>query len=213
MIPKIAILPPPQIELWKELDNIPEEFILYGGTAVALHLGHRESIDFDFFSNIPFDPAILYERINFLKDAEILQQAANSLTCLVHGNGEVKISFFAMPTLKRINHPHVALENNLKIASLMDLAGMKAVVVQRRAELKDYLDIDAILKSGISLASAISAAKIIYGQQFNPQLTLKALSYFEDGDVHNLSAAAKLRIIQAVAEIDLDDLPNIEVQI
>ena len=47
--PRLDILPPPQISLWPELGQVPADFALYGGTALALHLGHRESIDFDFF--------------------------------------------------------------------------------------------------------------------------------------------------------------------
>ena len=47
--PRLDILPPPQISLWPELGQVPADFALYGGTALALHLGDRESIDFDFF--------------------------------------------------------------------------------------------------------------------------------------------------------------------
>lgn len=49
MRPKLEILPPSQLKLWPLLSQIPKNFILYEGTAVALQLGHRESIDFDFF--------------------------------------------------------------------------------------------------------------------------------------------------------------------
>jgi hypothetical protein len=45
--PKLAILPPEQRRLWPELRDIPRGFVLYGGTAIALHLGHRQSVDFD----------------------------------------------------------------------------------------------------------------------------------------------------------------------
>lgn len=56
--PNLSILPPPQLQLWPELDATPEAFTLYGGTALALRLGHRASVDFDFFSNQPFDPDV-----------------------------------------------------------------------------------------------------------------------------------------------------------
>src|SRR6202034_2462988 len=53
--PHLEILPPAQRELWRELDQVPAEFTLYGGTAIALHLGHRQSVDFDFFGIREFD--------------------------------------------------------------------------------------------------------------------------------------------------------------
>jgi hypothetical protein len=57
--PRLDILPAPQRRLWDELADVPPEFVLYGGTAIALHLGHRESLYFDFFGNKPLDPAQL----------------------------------------------------------------------------------------------------------------------------------------------------------
>ena len=50
--PRLDILPPEQRRLWNELGSVPTEFVLYGGTAIALHLGHRDSVDFDFFANV-----------------------------------------------------------------------------------------------------------------------------------------------------------------
>jgi hypothetical protein len=50
-LPRLEILPAAQRRLWSEFSGVPEEFVLYRGTAVALHLGHRHSIDFDFFGN------------------------------------------------------------------------------------------------------------------------------------------------------------------
>ncbi len=77
-----------------------------------------------------------------------------------------------------------------QVASLLDLAGAKASVVQQRAEMKDYLDIEAMLThGGIDLPTALAAARAIYGAQFNPRSTLKALSYFEDGNLRRLLPA------------------------
>jgi len=75
-------------------------------------------------------------------------------------------------------------DNGLKIADLVDLAGMKAATVPHRAEAKDYLDIAAMLEAGVTdLPTALAAASVIHGPQFNAQLTLKALCYFHDGDL------------------------------
>jgi len=145
----------------------------------VLHLGHRESLDFDFFGNLNFDPARLREKIPFLSGVRATQQEPNTLSAIIHRDGPVKVSFFGVPGIRRIKPPHIAPDNGLRIASLLDLAGTKAAVVQQRAEAKDYLDIDAILRDGqIDLPTALAAARIIYGPVFNPQITLKALSFF-----------------------------------
>jgi hypothetical protein len=209
--PRLSILPTPQRLLWDELGAVPPAFVLYGGTAIALHLGHRESIDFDFFAFQAFDTPALYNEVPFLAGSQILQQAPNTLTCLLDRSGVVKLSFFGVPRLRAIELPHVAA-NGLRIASLIDLSGMKAAVVQQRAETKDYLDIDAMMEAGISLPTALAAASLIYGEQFNPQITLKALSYFGEGDLERLPQAVKERIIKAVANVDLSALPNLKRQ-
>lgn len=99
-------------------------------------------------------------------------------------------------------------DNGLKIASLLDLAGTKASVVQLRAEAKDYLDLDTLItKGGISLPMALAAAKALYGLPFNPQITLKSLSYFDDGDLRSLPEESKMRLVAAAREVDLDRLP------
>ena len=70
-VPRLDILPNAQRRLWNELVAVPPEFVLYGGTAIALHLGHRRSVDFDFFVNRPFDPAKLAAELPFMKGATI----------------------------------------------------------------------------------------------------------------------------------------------
>ena len=172
--PRLEILPEPQRRLWDELAAIPPEFVLYGGTAIALHLGHRRSVDFDFFGNRSFDPARLTAAIDFMAEATITQAEPDTLSGIVDRGGPVKLSFFGVPGLARLAPPHVAPDNGLQIASLFDLAGTKAAVVQRRAEAKDYADIDAMISAGrIDLPTALAAAQAIYGHQFNPQITLK----------------------------------------
>jgi hypothetical protein len=104
-LPKLKCFPAAQRLLWDKLDTVPM-FVLYGGTALALHLGHRESIDFDFFGNCGFDPSRLRERIPFLSGGRIAQQEANTLTVVVDRGGPVKVSFFGLPGLRRINAPH-----------------------------------------------------------------------------------------------------------
>ena len=208
--PRVDVLPPPPRRLWSELSEIPPEFTLYGGTAIALHLGHRQSADFDFFGDRPLDPNNLTLAIPLLRDAAIVQRAPNTLSCLVDRGGPVKLSFFGLPGLGRLRPATVAPGNGLRVASRLDLAGTKAAVVQMRAEAKDYIDIDAlIVHGGIDLSTALASAAAIYGPEFNPQITLKALSYFEDGDLSCLPRAVKDRLAKAVLEVDLDHLPSV----
>jgi hypothetical protein len=108
----------------------------------------------------------------------------------------------------RLTQRNFSLRCHSWIASLLDLAGTKASVVQVRAEAKDYLDLDMlVMKGGISLPSALAAAQALYGASFNPQITLKALSYFEDGDLRTLPEASKSRLSTAARCVDLDHLP------
>jgi hypothetical protein len=208
--PRLDILPKPQRRLWEELAAVPSEFVLYGGTAVALHLGHRQSVDFDFFGNRPFEPVKLTASIPFMTAATITQREPNTLSGIVDRDGPVKLSFFGVPGLSRLAPPHIAPGNGLHIASLLDLAGTKAAVVQERAEAKDYIDIAAMIQSGrIDLPTALASARVIYGEQFNPQITLKALSYFDDGNLSRLSEATKDCLAKAAREVDLDQLPTI----
>jgi hypothetical protein len=209
--PHLEILPPAQRRLWRELDQVPTEFTLYGGTAIALHLGHRQSVDFDFFGIRPFDPTELQAAIPFLAKARVRQRERNTLTAILNREGQVAVSFFGVPNLPRLVAPLVSDDNGLKVASLLDLAGTKASVVQVRPEAKDYLDLDMLITKGeITLPMALTAAQALYGASFNPQITLKALSYFEDGDLQRLPEDAKTRLATAARDVDLDRLPSLD---
>ena len=120
--PKLYILPPAQRRLWDELEQTPQEFVLYGGTALALRLGHRHSEDFDFFSNLFFAPESFRRRIPYLQTAEVTQVNANTLTAIVDRGGPVKVSFFGGLALNRVRDPDVTEDNRIQLASLLDVA-------------------------------------------------------------------------------------------
>jgi hypothetical protein len=161
--PRHDILPAPQRRLWDELSAVPLEFVLYRGTAIALHLGHRESVDFDFFGNKPLNPDRLVPDIAFLTDAVVTQREPNTFSCTVDRDGLVKLSFFGVPGVPRLSSPLIARDNGLQVASLLDLATAKVRVVQVRAKAKDYIDIDALFGDGrINLPTALAAARMIY---------------------------------------------------
>ncbi len=209
-LPQLQILSPAQRRVWDALAGLPGDFLLCGGTAVALHLGHRTSVDFDFFGTTPFDPGELCESLPLAVSASIVQQAPNTLTLLVDREGVVKISFFGTANIKRLEPVAVANDNGIKVASLLQLAGMKAVAVQRRAEAKDYIDIAAILADGrVDLPHALAAASLIFGPQFRPELTLKSLSYFGDGNLSSLTRSTMDFLAEAVRKVEITDLPDL----
>lgn len=207
--PLLHVLPEAQKQFWAELDATPNEFVLYRGTAIALRLGHRSSHDFDFFAITGFDPDRLYAAVPYLAGARILQKAANTLTCLVERGGPVQVSFFGDLGLGRVAEPDRVDGPGFGVASLVDLAGTKAAVVQKRAEAKDYVDLDALIAAGVGLPAALAAGRVIYGTAFEPQITLKALSYFADGDLPSLPEALRRRLVDAVRAVDLDRLPTL----
>lgn len=208
-MPRLSILPAAQRRLWTELGSVPPAFALYGGTALALRFGHRQSVYFDFFATEPFDAGQLADSIPWLRDAERVQVGSNALTCRVERDGPVLVSFLGGLRLGQVA-PHDQLEEpRLQVASLPDLAATKAAVVQKRAELRDYLDIDALLSAGLDLATILAAGRAVHGVGFNPLITAKALAYF--ADVPQLPAAVRQRLLAAVRATDMDRLPELPV--
>ncbi len=206
----LNVLPESQREVWRRLGATPGNFVLYGGTALALRLGHRESIDFDFFSRPSFQPSVLLRSIPYLEDQTVTQQSESTLSCdIATPKGVVKVSFFGGLSLGQIAAPDLAESNGIAIASLIDLFGMKCATVPQRNEVKDYRDIHAlIVKGGIELAQGIAAARAIYGKQYNPVLTLQALSYYGDLSVE-LAAGTKADLMAAVKSVSLQNLPTV----
>ncbi|OGR90333.1 MAG: hypothetical protein A2992_00250 [Elusimicrobia bacterium RIFCSPLOWO2_01_FULL_59_12] len=204
--PKLDKLPAAQRELWAELGQVGPRFVLYGGTAISVRLAHRESVDFDFFSSQLLDPDKLLRAVPFLRGAAPIQAEPNTLTCEVDRGGPVKISFFGGLDLKRVEDPDRCPDNGLFVASLLDLAATKLKALWQRAVYKDYFDLDVLLQQGIDLAAALSAARAVYGSGFNPLISLKALAYFEEGDVARLASDAKERLHRAVRGVNLTQL-------
>lgn len=85
---------------------------------------------------------------------------------------------------------------------------MKAMVVQKRAEAKDYLDIHALLtQAGLSLPKMLAAAKVLYAPNFAPELTLKSLCYFDDGNLQHVPESVRRDLAKAVKACDPLRLP------
>lgn len=212
--PCLAILPPAQQQLWPELQAATAlGFVLYGGTAIALRLGHRPSVDFDFFSEKPLDRDAIYTALPFMAKATLLQDGRNAVSVLVpYGDSQhshVKVSFFGMIGVGRVGEPDMTKDGILQVASLDDLMATKVKVVLQRAEAKDYRDIAEMVKAGVSLAKGLAAAREIFGSHFQPSESLKAMVYFNDGDLCTLTKDEKSTLIKAVSAVR--ELPRVTI--
>ncbi len=203
MIPCLAVLPAPQRIFWdRHLAGIPRQWVLYGGTAIALRLGHRLSVDFDFFSSSPLDEGILRGALPVLDTGVVLKQVPGTLHLVCPlGGGDLKLSFFGDLRIGRVGDPEAV--GNVHIASPLDLLAIKMKVLHDRVEAKDYLDIEALLRSGLDLTTGIRAAQALYGDRLNPLDTAKAVCWFKDGGLMaSLPDATRDYLTRAAAGFD-----------
>jgi hypothetical protein len=195
--PKTDILLAAQREIWPQLRPAPGlSFVLYGGTAIALHLGHRSSIDFDFFRSSPLDKNEVESSFVFMRNARVIQEDKNTLVVIAPmSSGPVKVSFFGGLTIGRVNEPLQTSDRTLLVASLDDLLATKLKAILDRAEARDYQDISAMLSAGVSLETALGAFARMYGT--DPALALRAMGFFKDGDLPSLPKADQLNLRSA----------------
>jgi len=204
--PCMDILPAGQRALWSELHRAPHlGFTLYGGTAIALRLGHRDSVDFDFFSENELDRTAINTAFPFIAQSITLQDQDNTWVILApYGRSQrehIKLSFFGQITLGRVGEPDFTDDGVLKVASFDDLMATKLKVVLQRAEAKDYRDVAAMVNAGVSLSRGLASARLMFGPNFQPSESLKALVYFEDGDLKTLTAAERATLVDAVKAV------------
>ena len=207
--PRTGILPKAQQEIWPLLAPAAKlAFVLYGGTAVALHLGHRVSVDFDFFTAAPLDKRKFETAFSFMTGATTIHEDPNTLVVNVRmPSGLVKLSFFGALGIGRINDPLRTSDSVLLVASLEDLFATKLKAILDRAEAKDYRDIAAMLSADVSLPRALGAFAKMYRQ--DAALPLKAIGYFKDGDLAMLPAADQ-EILRAARD-RVSDIPDVTV--
>ncbi len=208
--PRQDILAAAQQRLWPEMrPTIALGFVLYGGTAIALRLGHRTSVDFDFFCEQPLDRQAIVGALAFMRTATVLQDEANSWSALVSAGdaGQVKLSFFGTIDFGRVGEPDTSEDGVLCAASLDDLMATKLKVLLQRAEAKDYRDIAAMIGAGISLPRGLASARELFGPNFQPSESLKALVYFNDGDLSSLTPAEQGLLVRAASAVR--DLPAV----
>lgn len=209
------ILPPVQKTLWSMFDGVSDlGFVLYGGTAVALRLGHRDSVDFDFFSAEPLHKQSIYEKFPFLINSTPYFEDENSLCLNVPSpnlaEGMMKVSFFGQINFGRVATPQWTEDGVMQVASPLDLLGTKLVTLLKRVEVKDYLDIAVLLNSGLDLLTSLAAAKALFPRNYNPLNSLAAMVYFNDKRLSKLSEPTRKFLTEQVASIDFENVYSLE---
>lgn len=171
------IITPAQEKILSIVKRFSADYYLVGGTAIALHLGHRRSIDFDLFTDKSFDNTKIIRKIRRSSIInQILTDEPDQLTLIING---VKMTFFRYPF--SVDHPD-KFENIITFPTLLTLAAMKAFALGRRPKWKDYVDLYFILKDHFSLDQIAKKADAIFGDKFNEKLIRQQLSYFKDID-------------------------------
>jgi hypothetical protein len=190
--PHLDVLPQAQKDVWPTLGwTTASRFVLYGGTAIALRCGHRASIDFDFFTDQPLNQSRILQELRKSRTAfHVVQDEKASLT-VVTEPGDIRLSFFGGLGMGRVGVPTLTEDGVVLVASEIDLLGTKLKVIMQRAESKDYSDIAELLRGGSSLIQGLGAARSLYGSAFAPVECLRALTFFEDGDLARVSAETR----------------------
>lgn len=171
------ILTKEQIEILPLVKSFSREFGLVGGTAAALLIGHRRSIDFDLFTNDEFENATIRKKVlKFKKIERVLRDEDGQYTIIIGG---VKITFFHYPFKISFSKK---FGNVIKLSDLSTLAAMKAYALGRRAKWKDYVDLYFIMRSHHGIEEISKRAKKIFGSEFNDKIFRAQLAYFKDVD-------------------------------
>jgi len=174
-MPHKEILTDEQFNLLPLIKLFSGDFGLVGGTAIALHLGHRRSIDFDLFSLKEFDNQKIRRKIvKFSKINQIIRDETDQFTLLIK---DVRLTFlyYSYPIIFSNN-----FENIIKFSDLPTLAAMKAFALGRRAKWKDYVDLYFVARQYDGIRKICKKAQEIFGSEFNEKLFRSQLAYFED---------------------------------
>ena len=166
-----------QTELLPLIGEFKREYYLVGGTAIALYLGHRRSIDYDLFKFAPLNRKKNLDKIQKSGFSTVVTWNVADQMNLVVNN--VKITFFQYPFQIKANN---VFDNIIRLPDLLDLAAMKAYALGRRSKWKDYVDLYFLLKEKFSLNGISRRAVEIYGDLFSDKLFRSQLSFFEDVD-------------------------------
>ena len=168
----LSTIEPSTLELLKKLQQLPElrDTRLVGGTALALQLGHRKSIDLDFFGTINCDTQELVDAIKSVATLTILKESPHIHIYLIDGI-KVDIVNYKYPWLDE-----VVLKQEIRMASFKDIAAMKITAVVGRGTKKDFIDIAFLLRH---FSLSFYSLKYNDGSIF---MAMKSLAYFDDAE-------------------------------
>ncbi|MBI2611582.1 nucleotidyl transferase AbiEii/AbiGii toxin family protein [Candidatus Gottesmanbacteria bacterium] len=177
----LEILFKPQQQLFQKLNFFTDEYYMAGGTALALQIGHRTSLDFDIYSKSRFERNTIYNLLkNHFAEKDIIPVTLTKNTFIGKiDNINLSVFYYQYPLLK---NPQKT--TSIALASLEDIASMKLIAIIQRPAKRDYIDVYYLLKT-FSIDEMFSFASQKY-QNFNPYLALRALSYFEDIEKESL---------------------------
>jgi hypothetical protein len=178
----IEVLTDKQRELLPLIKSFSGDFYLVGGTAIALHIGHRRSIDFDLFTPDTIKRKSIKNQIkknNYSPD-NVVHEASEEMHLIINS---IKVTFYSFP--HKIENL-VDFEDIIKIPSLLDLAAMKAYALGGRAKWKDYVDLYFLIKYHFTVKEIANRAKELFRGFFNEKLFRQQLCYFDDIDYSEL---------------------------
>ena len=157
--------------------KVSKKFYLAGGTSLALQIGHRKSIDLDWFSKQGFSNKDLKDQIRIIGKMRIDEEEKDTLDCSLDG---IRLSFFKYPY--KILFPFVKYNKHIQLADLRDIACMKIDAVSSRGDKKDFIDIYFLLKE-FSLKQLLDLFDKKYKEiKYNKLHILKSLTYFKDAE-------------------------------
>ncbi len=171
------ILSDNQKELLPLMAQFRREYYLVGGTAIALYLGHRRSIDFDLFK-----PSAINHKRNLDKIAAssfthaVTRRVSEQMNLVIN---DVKVTFFQYPFPI---DPTAKFENCFRLPPLLQLAAMKAYALGRRSKWKDYVDLYFLLLDHFTIADISAVATQIFGDLYSEKMFRSQLCYFDDVD-------------------------------
>ena len=156
-----------------------QKFYLAGGTALALQYGHRESVDFDFFTETPFSTEEILNQLSEKIIPKIQYQNKNTLGLLIE---EVTCSFF-LYKYPLLNY-FLDFSNKIKLTSVPDIAAMKIAAISGRGKKRDFIDLHFICQRDYSLREVLKFYQKKY-EILNHDLyhVYKSLIYFEDAEL------------------------------